>query len=581
LYELLTGDGSGAAVRRRGMQLMRRVGPELLADGYWDAYRLLPKATDFHRGMVRPMNMERALLVFDSELATYERRRDFLLDELRHSPLWLRTKSVGTEDQGAFDTELELIVDGRAGVSLQRLDFEWDGACAEPSFQLFRGEEPLSPLIHGKSTELARPPQLLSASRIEARPKPDAEHGAVRSVIVPRLYTMNVRSACAPERIEVQGTNLATLARVRARPVTADVLARVPDRTLAATDVPSFAPGEVSAHPWTLPVHPDEHFVLGPGVVEVPVTRIFEPSQRVEVRAGTRLRMGRAASLVFLGPVSFDGTEREPISVEPATDQPWGGLALQGQGTAGARLSHVSVRGGSAPAWRKTSFPAMITIHDSHDVAIVGCHFGQNRGSDDVLHAAYVKDLRIEDTTVADGFRDAIDLEFTEAVLRRVKVGHAGDDALDLMGSRVVLADAVLVGLKGNGVSAGEQSEVAVHDTLIADASVGLLAKNDSRIAADGSLIYRATTGVRVYTKTVRFAGDSGVQADVLFVVGSELPVRRDDRGDQGLDIGRVQVRLPRHDSLTHLREDVLAIDDWAELPDWIAPQLAALREAR
>jgi hypothetical protein len=223
----------------------------------------------------------------------------------------------------------------------------------------------------------------------------------------------------------------------------------------------------------------------------------------------------------------------------------------------------------------------MITIHDSHDVAIVGCHFGQNRGSDDVLHAAYVKDLRIEDTTVADGFRDAIDLEFTEAVLRRVKVGHAGDDALDLMGSRVVLADAVLVGLKGNGVSAGEQSEVAVHDTLIADASVGLLAKNDSRIAADGSLIYRATTGVRVYTKTVRFAGDSGVQADVLFVVGSELPVRRDDRGDQGLDIGRVQVRLPRHDSLTHLREDVLAIDDWAELPDWIAPQLAALREAR
>ena len=83
---------------------------------------------------------------------------------------------------------------------------------------------------------------------------------------------------------------------------------------------------------------------------------------------------------------------------------------------------------------------------------------------------------------------------------------------------------------------------------------------------------------MRVYTRTTRFAGDSRVQADVLFVVGSERPVRRDDRGEQSLDIGRVQVRLPRQDSLVHLREDVLALPDWAELPDWVAPQLAALR---
>lgn len=290
--------------------------------------------------------------------------------------------------------------------------------------------------------------------------------------------------------------------------------------------------------------------------------------------------MGKDASLVFLGPVRFEGTERDPITVEPASGEAWGGIALQGRGTAGARLSHVNVHGGHAPAWRKASFPAMITVHDSRDVSIESCRFGGNQGSDDVLHVAYVQGLRVEDTTVVDSHADAIDLEFADAVLRRVKVGHAGDDALDLMGSRVVLADAVLVDLRGNGVSAGEQSDVTVHDTLIADATVGLLAKNDSRIAADGSLIFRARTGVRVYTRTVRFEGDSRVQADVLFVVGSELPVRRDDRSEQALDIGRVQVRLPRHDSLPHLRENVLGLSDWAELPDWIAPQLATLRGA-
>ncbi len=82
-----------------------------------------------------------------------------------------------------------------------------------------------------------------------------------------------------------------------------------------------------------------------------------------------------------------------------------------------------------------------------------------------------------------------------------MQVVHAGDDGLDLMGAHVELADAA-----------------------------GLLAKNDLQIAVDGSLLYRTKTGVRVYTKTVRYAGESRIQADVLFVVGSEQPIRRDDR---------------------------------------------------
>ncbi len=582
LYELLTSDGSGAAVRARGLEILRRIGPELVTDPYWDAYRLLPKVTDFHRSMVRPMDMERALLVFDSELVTYERRRDFLLDELRDSTLWVRTTPEPPADdaQPTRDTRLELFVDGRSGVSLQRLDLSWPAECTEPSFQLLRGDEALTEVIRGKSVELTTPLPLLPAERIEAREDPDPEHGPVRSVTVPQRYELGVRASCMPERVEVQGLNLATLARVRARPATSELLARLPGRGLGPNDVPRFLPGEVGTHPWQLPAHPEERIALGPGPVEIPTTRVFAQHQAVTIKAGTQLRMGASASLVFLGPTRFEGTEREPIRVEPASDEPWGGIALQGQATAGARLSHVQVQGGTQPEWRKAIFPAMITVHDSHDVAIEGCRFADNHGSDDAFHAAYVEGLRIEDTTVADSHADAIDLEFTDAVLRRVKVGHAGDDALDLMGSRVVLADAVLVDMKGNGVSAGEQSDVAVHDTLIAEASVGLLAKNDSRIAADGSLIFRAKTGVRVYTRTVRFEGDSGVQADVLFVVGSELPVRRDDRGEQALDIGRVQVRLPRQDNLRHLREDVLAIADWAELPDWIAPQLSALRSS-
>jgi hypothetical protein len=288
--------------------------------------------------------------------------------------------------------------------------------------------------------------------------------------------------------------------------------------------------------------------------------------------------MAAGASLVFLGPVSFAGTERAPIVIEAAGAAPWGGLALQGEGSSGSHLSHVSARGGSAASYRRVRFPGMIALHDTRDVLIDDCHFGGNRGSDDVVHAAYVHGLRVTDTTIGDAHADAWDLELSDAILRRVQVGHAGDDALDLMGSRVELADAVLVDLGGHGVSAGEQSDVNVHDTLIADAAVGLLAKNNSQIAVDGSLIFRAKTGVRVYTREVRYTGESRVQADVLFVVGSELPVRRDDRSEQALDIGRVQLRLPRNETLANLRENVLALPAWSALPDWVGPRLLSLR---
>jgi hypothetical protein len=109
---------------------------------------------------------------------------------------------------------------------------------------------------------------------------------------------------------------------------------------------------------------------------------------------------------------------------------------------------------------------------------------------------------------------------------------------------------------------------------LIADAQVGALAKNASEIDIDGSLLYRTTTGVRIYKRTVRYEGDSKVSADVLFVVDSGRAVQRED-GSRGLDLGRAQLGWPRHDAIDHLRDNVLSLRDWEGLPAWIAQRQA------
>jgi hypothetical protein len=234
-------------------------------------------------------------------------------------------------------------------------------------------------------------------------------------------------------------------------------------------------------------------------------------------------------------------------------------------------MSYVSARGGSAPALRQARYPGMINVHDTGRIELRHVTLSDNSGSDDMLHASYVEGFVVEDSRIERAAGDAWDLELSSAVLRRIEVVDAGDDAVDLMGTRAEIEGSVLVGMRGNGISAGELSHVAVQDTLIADALVGALAKNASEIDIDGSLLYRTTTGVRIYKRTVRYEGDSKVSADVLFVVDSKRAVQREDGSMLGLDLGRAQLGWPRHDALDHLRDNVLQLESWEGLGAWLA----------
>jgi hypothetical protein len=588
LYELLTTDGSGSAVRARGLALLSRIGPELQTDPYWDAYRMLPRVDEFHRQMVRPMNMNRALLVFESELETYERRRAYLIEQLRKNPLWLDAHEHTGETMA-----VDVIVDGEAGAKLEgfraRFSDEQTPGCAVTawSVQSEDGRAEAHVVSAGAASAVdvvdhepdfarfAQPLELFAATRIEARADPDPEHGAVRSRPAPIAYRFIVRAPCKPVTLEAVGLNLSTGARIHSRPATAEVLGDRPARQLGAGDTPAFASGESSAHPWTLATERPESIVLGPGVVEVAATRVYKPLQSVHVLPGTELRMGANASLVFLGPVAFEGTAHQPISIVAADDNaPWGGLIVQGQSTRGSSFSHVKARSGSTPAYREGRYPGMINLHDTGRITLRNVLLSDNVGSDDMLHASYVEGLMVEDAQIERAAGDAWDLELSTATLRRIEVRQSGDDALDLMGTHAELEGSVLIGMRGNGISAGEKSRVSVQDTLIADALVGVLAKNASEVDVDGSLLYRTTTGVRIYKRTVRYDGDSKVSADVLFVVDSKRAVQREDGSVLGLDLGRAQQGWPRHDALDHLRDNVLQLRAWEGLAGWIAERL-------
>ncbi len=579
LYDFLTGKGSPAALHARARRLLAQLAPELRTDPYWDAYRQLPRVDAFHRRMLRPNSLGRLALVVESELTTYGHRHAQLVAELEKNPLYIAVgEPVVRRDaklaEPLFATSLSLVIDGHAGVGFNELTVTFGADCVAPSARLMRGGRELATRGRAGQIKLADELSLYPSVGLMPQHDPNPRRGHVRADELPIEYSLELVSSCRPEGVVARGRHLATDSRVVSRPVCAALAARLPKARLNGDNVPKFEASEVAPHPWELDAAAPIAVTLGPGNISLPSTRIFGPNETVTIMPGSRLHLGPGVSLIFLGRVTFDGQQHDRIEVLPLGSAPFGGIAIQGPHTSGSRLSYVSIGGGTQPSWRSVQYPGMIDVHDTHDVMIEGCRFGNNGGETDTLHVAYVKRLDVRDTSFLKVPEDAFDLEYTTADLRGLRVSNAGDDAFDLMGSQVRLGDSIILGSEGNGISAGEGSDVNVENTLIATSKVGVLVKNASKVALSGSVLFRNGTGVRTYQRTVRYAGDSEVTANVLFVAESTRDaVKRDDRKTHTLDRGRVLLDLPRRGVLDHVLESVLELSDWQDLPRWLGDQ--------
>lgn len=581
LYEFLVGDGSPTAVEQRGVRELEKLAPELNTDPFWDAYQLLNRVDGFHRQLVRPMTMARAMLVFESAMTTYRQRTEQLLAELTQNPLyvtWYAPRANENEATGRVTpplrTRLELFIRGRVGVDLSQIAVQVPESCRNEPARLFQGGRMLVESARTDLLTLERPLRLLPGVRLVGVDDPGGTNGTVRTEPTVERFELELETRCMPARFEVTGTQLATGRPVVGQYATTTLLREVPRTRRGADQRVLFEPGEVAPHPWALELPEPERIELGPGLVEVATTRVFGAHQEVRVAAGTRFAMGARASLIFLGRVQFLGTEAEPIVIERKGAEFWGGVALLGRATQGSRLLHVHASGGSSARYRLASLPAMLNLHDTSDIRLEHCRFRQNAGQGDIVHVAYVGGLEVTDSEVRDASEDAWDLEFTRGRLDRVRVVNTGDDALDLMGAELEISDSMLVAAKGNAISAGEMTNVRLRDSLIAGSNVAILAKNASRVALSGSLLFRNAIGVRVYQRTVRYEGESEVSADSSFAAHtSKKLIDRSDREHQRLDFGHLRPGLPPSGIFDGMLRDLLGLASWSELDGWVTAQ--------
>lgn len=321
---------------------------------------------------------------------------------------------------------------------------------------------------------------------------------------------------------------------------------------------------------------------LGPGRIEIPTTRIFTADQPVEIAAGTTLALGAGASLIFHGPVQFAGSIKAPIRLIPSGPKRWGGLVLQGSGTAGSQLRGVIAQGGSLPVSPPYVYPGMINLHDTRQIALSDCRFSDNDRSDDLLHTAYIQDLSAKQLSIRQAFSDAWDMEFSQAQIVDLQINTSGDDGLDLMDTELKLERGVILASQGNGISAGEASKVQVENSLIAQAGTGVLAKNASQVQLSQSLLFQNTKGLEIYQESPYYVGWSQITGKQLFVAGPGQPLALDGISQKAIappvyasDFASEQAQSRQ---LAPLRQalSVSGLSDLRQLPAWLKQQTGA-----
>jgi hypothetical protein len=596
LHQLLTGAASAPAVRERAERWMSALAPELAADPYWDAYKLLPRASKIHRATLRPMTTAKWRLAAEYELDGFARRSRVLLDVLEAQGV--DVTATATADGLA----LELTVRGhgayaveavRVGPSCGRpsailadtsLDGRFDVAVDErvdaPAPNPVAGRALRGAVSGGETLTLATRAELTPRVRLVARDDADAKRGSVRAVDDPTAFRyLLVGARCAAEDVEVVARSLVTGTRARLAVRGRAAVAPLASSCGAASldDPLALDPGVCGPHPWQFPAPARaQRVVLGPGRVEFPETRRFTASERVEVLAGTTLALGPGASLVFRGPVHVAGTPDAPVVVErldPA--RAFGGVALVGPGTAGSQLVELTIVGGARPRGETVELTGPLGVHDTRQVALRGVRVRETAPVDDVIHAYRVDELALEDVEVEGAPVDAVDLEFVRGEVRGLRVIGAGDDGLDLMGVHLRIEDSLVAAVMNNGISAGEESEVTATSLVVAHAKTGILAKNASRVRLVRALVGYTQVALRARHRETRYAGPSHVSAAETFIVDA-VDVDQAEEGST-VDIAPLRTELPGEGELGHVLGRVLGARRWDE----VASVLAALGARR
>ncbi len=203
---------------------------------------------------------------------------------------------------------------------------------------------------------------------------------------------------------------------------------------------------------------------LARGVHDLLSDVVFPAGYDVVIEGGTEFRLGPGVVMLIHGGLTMAGSAGNPVTVRPIdSGQPFGTVAVLGDGSQRTTIRHLDLSGGSDAWVRGARFSGALSIHYQHDVEVSHASIHGNQG-DAGLSIKYARGL-LADSVFTGNQVNQIGLDYFDGVVRgnRLTGSGAADQqtgGLDVTGSRLVATGNEFSGFGETGVRAAENSDV-------------------------------------------------------------------------------------------------------------------------
>jgi len=266
------------------------------------------------------------------------------------------------------------------------------------------------------------------------------------------------------------------------------------------------------------------------GSHELAKTLFIPEHYKVVVEAGFNLNLKNQASIISYAPFIAEGTINNPIHFF-SEDNTGGGIFVSSTSEKSI-LKHITFTSLSIPKVGFWTLSGAVNFNESL-VEVSNCVFEKNR-SEDALNIIR-SNFTVDSSRFIDTYSDAFDGDFVKGSITNSTFINAGNDGIDVSGSKLKLANIVITNPADKGLSAGEGSTMDGENIKVDGGEIGVVSKDLSTITLTDVVIENTRLGIACFQKKSEF-GPGIVNLKKLKFSGNEVPYLIAENSDLIID---------------------------------------------
>ena len=222
---------------------------------------------------------------------------------------------------------------------------------------------------------------------------------------------------------------------------------------------------------------------------------IIPSGKKFIIKGNTTIEIIKNGFIYSNSPVEFIGDKDQPIIFKG--NQIGNGIAIV-NAEKKSFIKNVLFNNLSNPRNEFWEVPGSITFYQS-PVDIQNSIFEANN-SEDNLNIVRSK-FSIKNTSFLGSKLDAIDIDFSDGLIQNISIIKAGNDGLDISGSKINANEIFIKDIGDKGISGGEMSFLNAKNISIFDSNIAFASKDKSILELNDISIDKAEIGFAIFQK--------------------------------------------------------------------------------